>query len=201
MALTLFILAVAAVTSPVAMSIDTDIITLSSLYKSFGQDSSAAHGNLRRLLEEGAEKPQLGPEIGAGKPEKVNDKENKDKNRGIANTKNEDSSTEKIKLPKPKTTDVVVDTTSTVEDFIKSDQESVVEEEINGKSAETREEVTEENSDGSDADDKSDESNTGVLAASMSGVTSKSATSGALGSGSVGALLAATALFSLAVLA
>jgi len=201
MALTLFILAVAAVTSPVAMSLDTDIITLSSLQKSFGQDFSATHGNLRRLLGEGVEKPQLGSEIGAGKPEKVDDKKDKDKDRGIANTKNEDSATEKIKLPKPKTTDVVVDTTSTVEDFIVSDQESVVEEEIDGKSAETREEVPEENSDASDADDKSDESNTGVLAASMSGMTSKSATSGALGSGSVGALLAATALVSLAVLA
>jgi len=205
MALTLFILAAAAVASPVAMSVDTDMNTLRSLQKSFGQGSSATHGthpqNLRRLLEEGAEKPQLKSEMGADKPEKVDNKENKDKDKGIAKTKKEDFGTEKIKLPKPKAADVVVNTTSIVEDVIESDEDSVVEEAIDGKSAETREEVTDENVDASDADDKSDESNTDVVAASMSGMTADAATSGALGSRSVGALLTTAALFSLVILA
>jgi len=232
MALTLFILAAAAVASPIAASVSTD---MNILHTSFGKDPSATHGthrqNLRRLekvlesttekgankpqlgsTEEGVEKPQLGPELEVDKPKKVNEDEKQDN------------------LPKPKAADVVVVTDSSVEDSTESDQESgaevsevsdlnpvveetavedstesvqdsVVEEAIDGKSAEIREEVTEENSDGSDADDKSGGSNTGVLAASTSGMTGDTATSGALGSGSVGALLAATALFSLAVLA
>jgi len=205
MALALFILAAAAVASPVAMSVDTDMDTLRSLHKSFGQGSSATHGthrqNLRRFLEDGAEKTQLKSEIGADKPEKVDNKENKDKDKGIAKTKKEDSGIEKIKLPKPKAADVVVTTTSTVEDVIESDEDSVVGEAIDGKSAETREEATEEKIDESDADDKSDEPNTDVVAASMSGMTADAATSGVLGSGSVGALLTAAALFSLVILA
>jgi len=211
MALTLFILAAAAMASPVAASVGTD---MNILHKAFGKDPSATYGNLRRLekmlestTEKGANKPQmgstdeevektqLGSELEADKPKKNDDKGNKDQ--------------------KPKAVDVVVNTTSIVEDVIESDQNSTaevsevsdlnsVEEEAAVEEAavedstpvveEIREEVTDKTSDESGAD-------AGILAASKSGMTADAATSGALGSGSVGALLTTATLFSLVVLA
>jgi len=211
MALTLFILAAAAVASPVAASVGTDI---NILHKPFGKDPSATYGNLRRLekmlesttekeankpqmgsTDEEVEKPQLGSELEADKPKKNDEKENKDQ--------------------KPKAVDVVVATDLIVEDSTESDQNSTaevsevsdlnsVEEEATVEEAavedstpvveEIREEVTDKTSDESGAD-------AGILAASKSSMTADAATSGALGSGSVGALLTVAALFSLVILA